>query len=99
EDRARSTPAASAIRCGDAELTYDELDRRANRLARRLQALGVGPNGRVGVCLNRSVEMVVAVLAVMKSGAAYVPLDPSYPAEHVAFVLDDASVSVLITGE
>ena len=63
----------------DQSLTYEALNARANRLAHRLQALGVGPESRVGICLERSLEMVVGLLAILKAGGAYVPLDPAYP--------------------
>jgi len=79
------------------QLTYAELDRRANQLAQHLRVLGVGPEVPVGICLDRSIELVVALLGVLKAGGAYVPLDPSYPAERLAFMLDDADVRVLIT--
>jgi amino acid adenylation domain-containing protein len=97
EDRARLAPDAVAVSCDGIELTYGELDRRANVLARRLESVGVGPDTLVGVFLGRSTEVVTAVLAIMKAGGAYVPLDPSYPAEHLGFVLRDARVSILIT--
>ena len=78
-------------------LTYAELNERANRLAHHLRALGVGPEVLVGICLERSVDLVIGVLGVLKAGGAYVPLDPSYPAERLAFMLEDAQVAVLIT--
>jgi len=78
------------------QLTYAELDRRANQLARHLQRLGVGPEVRVGICLERSIELMIAVLGVLKAGGAYVPLDPAYPLERLAFMLEDAQVAVLI---
>ncbi len=78
-------------------LTYAELDRRANRLARRLAALGAGPEVRVGICLDRSLDTVVAILATLKAGGAYVPLDPGYPRERLAFLLADAAPAVLLT--
>ena len=76
-----------------------ELNARANRLARRLRGMGVGPEVLVGLCTGRSPAMVVGLLAVLKAGGAYVPLDPAYPAERLAFMLDDARVSVLLTEE
>jgi amino acid adenylation domain-containing protein len=79
------------------QLTYAELDRRANQLARHLRRLGVGPERRVGICLERSIELMVAVLGVLKAGGAYVPLDPAYPADRLAFMLEDARAQVLIT--
>ncbi|MFS8065776.1 MAG: amino acid adenylation domain-containing protein, partial [Byssovorax sp.] len=99
EARAESSPDAVALRCDGAEMTYDELNRRANRLARRLRALDVGPEVLVALCLERSLEMIVAILGVLKAGGAYVPLDPAYPPDRLAFMLDDAKVPVLITQE
>ena len=78
-------------------LTYGELDARANRLAHRLRAEGVGPGALVGLCLERSPEMVVAALAALKAGAAYVPLDTGYPWERLALMLADSGVPVVIT--
>jgi amino acid adenylation domain-containing protein len=98
EAQADRTPAAPAVAWGGGEeLTYAELDGSANRLANHLRALGVRPEVRVGVCLERSADMVVALLAVLKAGGAYVPLDPAYPAGRLAFMLEDAAVSVLLT--
>ena len=88
-----------AVVFGSESLTYGDLNRRANRLARYLGTLGVGPEVLVGVCMERSVEMVVALLAIWKAGAAYVPLDPSYPMERLAFIFDDTRLSVLVTHE
>jgi non-ribosomal peptide synthetase component F len=79
------------------QLTYRELNSRANQLARYLQKLGVGREVRVGICVERSLEMVVGLLGVLKAGGAYVPLDPAYPQERVAFMLKDAQVSILLT--
>ncbi|HEY0781698.1 MAG TPA: AMP-binding protein, partial [Thermoanaerobaculia bacterium] len=79
------------------ELTYHELNRRANQLARHLRRLGVGPESPVGLAVERSAEMVVALLAVLKAGGAYVPLDPGYPADRLAYVIDDSGLTVLIT--
>jgi amino acid adenylation domain-containing protein len=90
------TPGAIALGCGEAHLTYRELNARANRLAHRLMALGVGPERRVGICLERTPEMIIALLAVLKAGGAYVPLDPAYPAARLEFMLEDARVAVLL---
>ncbi|HWN45428.1 MAG TPA: amino acid adenylation domain-containing protein, partial [Thermoanaerobaculia bacterium] len=99
EAQAARTPEAEALVCGGARLTYRELDERAGRLARRLAALGVGPEVRVGLFAERSVEMVTGLLAVLKAGGAYVPIDPAYPAERVAFLLEDSRPAVLLTQE
>ncbi|HEU4883295.1 MAG TPA: amino acid adenylation domain-containing protein, partial [Longimicrobium sp.] len=93
------TPDAAALVFEDETLSYAELNARANRLAHHLAGLGVGPETRVGICLERGMEMAVSVLAVLKAGGAYVPLDPAYPAERLAFVLADAAVPVLVTQE
>ncbi len=94
----RSPGAVALIFEGEGEsLTYGELNARANRLARRLRAEGVGPGALVGLCLERSPEMVVALLAVLKAGGAYVPLDPTYPPDRLAFVLEDSGARVLLT--
>ncbi|MFL6335978.1 MAG: amino acid adenylation domain-containing protein [Pyrinomonadaceae bacterium] len=99
EAQAARTPAATAVVCGGVKLSYEELNGRANRLARHLRGLGVGAESRVGVCLGRSAEMFVALLGVMKAGGAYVPLDPQYPQERLAFMAHDAGLKVLITEE
>jgi amino acid adenylation domain-containing protein len=97
EARAAERPEAPALTFAGATLTYGEVNARANRLAHRLRALGVRPETRVGIALERCAELVVAILAVLKAGGGYVPLDPSYPAERIAFVLGDAEVAVLVT--
>jgi amino acid adenylation domain-containing protein len=99
EEQAARTPDSTALVFEDESLTYRELNERSNRLARRLLALGVGADSLVGVCVERSVEMVVALLGVMKAGGAYVPLDPSYPQERLAFMLEDSRPQVLLTQE
>jgi amino acid adenylation domain-containing protein len=96
EASARRSPAALAISCGGRSLLYRELDERAERLARRLVRLGIGPEVRVGLCLERTPEMVVAMLAVLKAGGAYVPLDPTHPRERLGWILEDAAVPVLL---
>ncbi|HVR07737.1 MAG TPA: condensation domain-containing protein, partial [Thermoanaerobaculia bacterium] len=97
--RAARQPEAAAVAGQGATLTYGELALRAERLARHLRRLGVGPDVRVAVCLERSPEMVVAVLAVLAAGGAYVPLDPLHPAARTALVLDDAAPAVVVTEE
>ncbi|HEY0078606.1 MAG TPA: amino acid adenylation domain-containing protein, partial [Pyrinomonadaceae bacterium] len=99
ERQVESTPDSVALIYEDAELTYAEVNRRANRLAHHLQSLGVRPETRVGILLERGVEMVLGVLAVLKAGGAYVPLDPQYPQERIAFMLEDAEASLLLTQE
>ncbi|HEY0640461.1 MAG TPA: amino acid adenylation domain-containing protein [Pseudonocardiaceae bacterium] len=96
EAQARRTPGATAVVFEDAELTYAELDERADRLAHRLVALGAGPETIVAVALPRSVELVVTLLAVLKAGAAYLPVDPDLPVERIRFVLDDARPVLLV---
>jgi len=95
--QAARTPDAVAVTCADEELTYAALDHRADRLARRLRELGVGPDVLVGLYVERSPEMVVGLLGILKAGGAYVPLDPSFPAERLAFMAADAALPVLVT--
>ncbi|MET0401709.1 MAG: amino acid adenylation domain-containing protein, partial [Cystobacter sp.] len=99
EEQADRTPDAPALEFEGERLTYRQLDAWTNQLAHRLVALGVGPNVRVGVCLERSFELVVSLLAVTKAGGAYVPLDPSYPEKRLAFMLEDARPPVLLIQE
>ena len=93
------TPDALAVVCKDEQLTYSELNHRANKVAHYLRARGVGPEVLVGICLKRSVEMVIASLGVLKAGAAYLPLDPTYPRERLSFLLGNSGISLLITHE
>ncbi|MBI4587207.1 MAG: amino acid adenylation domain-containing protein [Candidatus Rokubacteria bacterium] len=99
EAQARRTPDAPAVVFEGQRLTYAELDRRANQLAHSLRALGVGPDALVGICVERSLEMVVGLLGILKAGGAYVPLDPTYPSARLAVMLADAEVRVLVTQE
>ncbi|HKV12832.1 MAG TPA: amino acid adenylation domain-containing protein, partial [Thermoanaerobaculia bacterium] len=99
EEQAARTPEATAAASGDARLTYAGLDARANRLARRLRSLGVGPETIVGLFLEPSLEMVVGVLGILKAGGAYLPLDSIYPAERIAFMLADSGVDLVLTQE
>ncbi|HKS35991.1 MAG TPA: amino acid adenylation domain-containing protein [Verrucomicrobiae bacterium] len=97
ERQAAETPDAVALVFGGQQLTYRDLDGAANRLARHLQKLGVGPDALVGLCVERSPVMVVGLLGVLKAGGAYLPLDPAYPRERLAFMLEDSGASVLLT--
>ena len=97
EMQAAKTPDAIAVVCADEQLTYQALDQRSNQLAHYLQQLGIRPDSLVGICVDRSLAMVVAVLGVLKAGGAYLPLDPEYPRDRLRFMLTDAQVSILIT--
>ena len=97
EARVDRAPQAPALSFEGQTLSYAELDRRANKLARHLQGLGVGPEVRVGLCVERSVELVVGMLGILKAGGAYVPLDPSYPADRLAMMMQEAALPVLLT--
>jgi amino acid adenylation domain-containing protein len=99
EAQAGATPHATAVVCGGEEVSYAELNERAERLAARLRDLGAGPERLVGVCLERGVELVAALLAVLKAGAAYVPLDPAYPRQRLEQMLDDARASLVLAQE
>ncbi|HEY7768095.1 condensation domain-containing protein, partial [Longimicrobium sp.] len=97
EAQAARTPGAVAVVFGGGQLTYAELNARANRLARHLRAQGVGPEARVGLHFRRSTDMLVALLGVWKAGGAYVPLDPDYPADRLAYMLEDSQAHALLT--
>lgn len=99
EEEVERTPDAIAVVFEDEQLTYRELNERANQLAHHLQSLGVAAETLVGICVERSVEMVVGLLGILKAGGAYVPLDPSYPQERLAFMIEDTAISVLLTQE
>ena len=93
------TPDAAAVVCDGQALSYHELNARANRLAHRLQRLGVGPDVLVGLCADRSTDLVVGILGILKAGGAYLPLDSAYPAERLGFLLEDSGVRVLVAQE
>ena len=97
EQQAGRSPEAEALRSEGGTLSYADLDRRSTQLAHRLRGLGVGRDVLVGICLERSAEMVVALLAVLKAGGAYVPLDPGFPADRIGFMLADSELPVLLT--
>ncbi|HLM43572.1 MAG TPA: AMP-binding protein, partial [Myxococcaceae bacterium] len=99
EEQARATPEAVALVFGKEKLTYAQLDAQANQLAHHLRALSVGPEARVGVCLERSLEMVISLLGTLKAGGAYVPLDPAYPQERLGWMLEDVRPTVVLTVE
>src|SRR5712692_4478560 len=96
ENQVAGHPEAIAIICEDERLSFGELNARANQLARHLRALNVGRESLVGVCLDRSLEMAVGILGILKAGAAYLPLDPEYPKERLAYMLDDARPAVVL---
>ena len=97
EMQAARRPGAVALRFDDRTISYGELNARANQLARHLARFNIGPDALIGVCLERSIDLVIAFLAVLKAGAAYVPLDPDYPKDRLAFMLRDTGIPVLLT--
>ncbi|MBD2120847.1 non-ribosomal peptide synthetase [Trichocoleus sp. FACHB-262] len=92
-----AAPSGNAVGFAEQQLTYQELDQRANQLAHYLQQLGVGPETLVGICVDRSLDILIAILGVWKAGGVYVPLDPEYPRDRLQFMLQDSQVSVLLT--
>ncbi|HEX8921023.1 MAG TPA: AMP-binding protein, partial [Pyrinomonadaceae bacterium] len=97
EAQAERTPDSIALIFENSSVTYRELNERANQLAHHLQALGCGPESLCGICVERSVEMIVGVLGILKTGAAYVPMDAAYPQERLALMLEDTRMPVLLT--
>ncbi|MEW6735522.1 MAG: amino acid adenylation domain-containing protein, partial [Acidobacteriota bacterium] len=97
EEQTARTPASIAVVFEGEQLSYQELNQRANQLAHYLIGLGVGPEVLVGICLDRCIEMIVAIMAVLKAGGAYLPIDPSYPLERIAFMLENAGVTLILT--
>jgi amino acid adenylation domain-containing protein len=99
EKQARLTPNAIAVRYIDRTLTYQQLNAKANQLAHYLRSIGVGADQFVGITVERNLEMIVGIMAILKAGAAYVPLDPDYPRDRLAYMIDDAQISILLTQE
>ncbi|MDQ2935944.1 MAG: amino acid adenylation domain-containing protein, partial [Acidobacteriota bacterium] len=97
EDQVEASPGSVALLFGEQQMTYGELNARANQLAHYLKRKGVGPESRVGICIERSPEMIIALLGIVKAGGAYVPLDPGYPEARRKFMLEDAEVPLLLT--
>ncbi len=95
--QARLTPDTTALVAGDQTMSYAELNRRANQLAHHLQALGAQPDTIIGICVERSCDLVVGLLGILKAGGAYLPIDLAFPAERIAFMLKDAQVPILVT--
>ncbi|MHC5729184.1 MAG: AMP-binding protein, partial [Nostoc sp.] len=96
EEQVKRTPDAVAVVFGNQQLTYHQLNSRANQLAHYLRSVGVGTDVLVGLCVERSLEMMVGLLGILKAGGAYVPLDPEYPQDRLSFMLEDAQLSVLL---
>src|SRR5690349_23782663 len=97
EEQVDRTPQEVAVSCGSRQLAYAELNQQANQLAHYLKTLGALPEARAAICLERSLHTVVALLGVLKAGSAYVPLDPAYPPDRLAYMLSDSDASLLIT--
>ncbi|MEO0844602.1 MAG: AMP-binding protein, partial [Cyanobacteria bacterium J06643_5] len=97
EIQVEKTPDAIAIVHDNCQLTYRELNNRANQLAHYLQELGVKPESKVGVYLERNLELVIGILGILKAGAAYVPLDPAYPIARTEYIIEDAQIEILLT--
>src|SRR6185503_13233886 len=97
EVRVREAPNRIAVCTLDEQITYGDLDIRANRLSQKLRALGVGPDMLVGLCVDRSIDMIVGLLAILKAGGAYLPIDPTYPSKRIEFLLADSAVRVVVT--
>lgn len=97
QERVQNAPDRIAVSARDVELSYGELDARANRVANRLKVLGVGPDGLVGLCVDRTPEMIIGMLGILKAGGAYVPMDPRYPDKRIRLLLAESAVSVVVT--
>ncbi|MHA6533452.1 non-ribosomal peptide synthetase [Paenibacillus sp. BAC0078] len=97
EEQAKRIPGAVAVVDGERQLTYGELNTRANRLAHRLRSQGVKPETLVGICMDRSVDLIIGIMGIMKAGGAYVPMDPSYPQQRLHYMAEDAGIELLVT--
>jgi non-ribosomal peptide synthetase component F len=97
EDQVARTPNSFAVTFEDRQFTYEALNSKANQLAHHLRELGVGPEHRVGLCMERGPEMLIGVLGILKAGASYVPLDPASPRERLEFIVAEARISILVT--
>jgi amino acid adenylation domain-containing protein len=97
ETQVSKTPAAIAVVCGDNQLTYAQLNRKSNQLAHHIQSLGVSQGSLVGICIERSIDLPIGLLGILKAGCAYVPLDPNYPPERLAYLLADSQMKILLT--
>lgn len=97
EEQAQHLPEAVAVVCGERRMTYAELNRRSNQLAHYLKNLGAGPETRIGICVERDVEMLAGIMGILKAGAAYVPLDPGLPSERLAFMAEDSGILICLT--
>src|SRR5262249_37792332 len=97
EEQAAKTPGHIAVVCEGNAVTFGELDQRANRLARHLRAVGVKKDVLVGLCVGRSIDMIVGLVGILKAGGAYVPLDPAFPRDRLAFMMEDSKMPVLVT--
>ena len=95
--QATRSPNATALICGEDRLTYSELHARASRLAKWLVAYGVGPDTLVGICLPRTIDLIISIIAVHKCGGAYLSLDPSYPQQRLRFMVEDSNTEIILT--
>src|SRR5918999_5371419 len=95
EQQVAQNPTQLAVAAGDTHLTYAELNARANQFARHLRSFGIGRESLVGICIDRSLEMAIGILGILKSGGAYLPLDPDYPKDRLAFMIRDAQPTVI----
>src|SRR5579864_5300295 len=96
EARANEAPGRIALCSGSEQITYGDLNHRADQLARRLVAMGAGPDALIGLCLERKIEMIVGMLGILKAGAAYVPIDPAYPAKRIEFLCADSGAGIIV---